>query len=300
MWNDPIKNLLHLYEDGGLSRRDLVQRLTKVTGSVAASLAAMESAGLAEVTPAACPAGVSVAENDPAVYSQLLSINGDGGPLYVYQSLPPNWAGARHPAILVVHENRGLVDHTKDVTRRIAKAGYVGLAVDLLSRQGGSDKFPDPNDATAAYGRTTVEGRRQDMLNVLLTFRDQVYVTRDRLGVIGFCAGGGNVWDLALNTDLLSAAIAFYGPGIAVDQISQLTAPMMCVYAELDRAITGQLGPALSAMSTMQKRFEVHIYENTNHAFFNDTGPRYDPVAACDAWSKVLSFFNRHLNTAAQ
>src|SRR5947208_2591676 len=176
MWNDPISSLLHLYEDGALNRRDLIQRLAKLTGSVAAALAAMESAGLAQVAAPVCPTGVQVAENDPAVFSQMLTISGEAGPLYVYQSLPANSGGERKPAVVVIHENRGLNAHIMDVTRRFAKAGYVGLAVDLLSHQGGTGKFPDPADATAAYNRTTVNERRQDMLSAVLTIRDQVYV----------------------------------------------------------------------------------------------------------------------------
>ncbi|MBC8167370.1 MAG: dienelactone hydrolase family protein [Bryobacteraceae bacterium] len=294
---DPVKSLLHLYEDGALTRRDLVQRLTKYTGSAAAALAAMEAVGLAQVNTAACPAGVQVPESDPSIVSQMLTISGEG-PLYVYQSLPADWASKPRPAVLVIHENRGLTDHIKDITRRVAKAGYVGLAVDLLSRQGGTDRFPDPEGATAAYGRTRPEERRQDMLAALLTIRDQVYVLGERLGTVGFCAGGANVWDLALNTDQLKAAVAYYGPPPAVADVPRLASPMLCLYAALDRGITGNLGTVIKAMSDAQKNFEIHIYGNANHAFNNDTGARYDPVAACDAWAKTLAFFNRYLNAA--
>lgn len=298
MAKDRIKSLLHLYEDGALNRRELITRLTAHTGSAAAALAAMESAGLAQTTVATCPAGVQVAADDPALFSQMLTISGDVGPLYVYQSVPRDWAITRRPAVLVIHENRGLNDHIKDVTRRVAKAGYVGIAVDLLSRQGGTDRFTDPEAQTAAYGRTLPAERRQDMLAALYTIRDQVYVRGDRLGTVGFCAGGANVWDLALNTDQLSASVAFYGPLPPVDQVSSLTSPMLCIYAELDRGITGNLGPALGALASQNKRYEVHVYHDVNHAFHNDTGARYDPAAACDAWSRTLTFFNRYLNRA--
>ena len=298
MTNDPIKSLIHLYEDGALNRRELITRLSRYTGSVAAAVAAIESVGLAEAQIAACPAGVQVAESDPAVHSQMLTIHGEGGPLFAYQSLPRQYAGERRPAVLVVHENRGLTEHIKDVTRRVAKAGYVGFAIDLLSRQGGTERFPDPEQAGAAYGRTQAVERRQDMLSALLTIRDQLYVRGDRLGALGFCAGGQNVWDLAVNTDQLDASVVFYGPPPPVEQIPNLTAPVLGIYAELDRGITGRMAPVLTALNTAQKRYAFHIYENTNHAFHNDTGARYDPAAACDAWSKTLSFFARHLNAA--
>lgn len=299
MNHNPIESLIHLHEDGALNRREVIRRLTQLTGSLAATLAALESAGLAEAQQQSCLAGVRVSETDPAVLSQMLTIYGEGGPLFVYQSLPAGYAAARRPAVLVIHENQGVTDHIKDVTRRVAKAGYVAVAVDLLSRQGGTAQFPDPQAAASAYGRTKPEERRQDMLSALYTIRDQIYVRQDRLGAVGFCAGGGNVWDLALNTDQLSAAVSFYGPPPPIDQLGSLSAPLLGLYAELDRGITGSMTAVAGALNTRGKTYELHIYEKANHAFHNDTGPRYDPAAACDGWSKTLAFFDRHLNGAA-
>lgn len=297
MHSDSIGDLIHLYEDGQLSRRDVIARLTRYTGSLAAALAALASAGLAEAQIAQCPTGVRVPESDPSVFSQLLAIHGEAGPLYVYQSLPSNSSGKRLPAVLVVHENRGLTDYIKDVTRRIAAAGYVGLAVDLLSRQGGTANFPDAESAGAAYSRTRPDERRSDMLSALMTIRDQSYVQGDRLAAIGFCAGGGNVWDLVQNTNLLSAAAVYYGTPVPnAEQVARINTPVLAIYAELDRNITAALGPAIQALASGNKRFEVHIYGNAAHAFHNDTGARYDPAAACDAWAKTLTFFARHLN----
>ena len=143
MDKDPIKSLIHLYEDGAFNRRELISRLTRYTGTAAAAIAAVESAGLAEAqVSSGCPVGVSVPANDPSLVSQTLSIHGEGGRLFVYQSLPNDYATVRRPAVVVVHENRGLTDYIKDVTRRLAKAGYVAIAVDLLSRQGGTPGLP--------------------------------------------------------------------------------------------------------------------------------------------------------------
>src|SRR5262245_7204108 len=228
MYDDPISSLIHLYEDGAFNRRELVRRLTKHTGTVAASVAAIEAAGHANAQTATCPAGVQVPESDPAIRAQLLTIHGEGGPLFIYQVLPADYASAPRPAVLVIHENRGLNEHIKDVTRRVAKAGYVAIGVDLLSRQGGTHQFPDPDAAGQAYNRTTVDGRRQDMLSALYTIRDQSYVRRDRLAVVGFCAGGGNVYELAMNTDQLAAAVSYYGAPIPnpIDQVDRITAPL--------------------------------------------------------------------------
>jgi carboxymethylenebutenolidase len=300
MYTDRIKSLVHLYEDGALSRRDLISRLTRYTGSAAAAAAVLENAGLAQTSTVSCPAGVQVAETDPSVTSAILTIHGEGGPLFVYQSMPSAPAQGPRPAVLVIHENRGLNEHIKDVNRRVAKAGFVAIAVDLLSRQGGTAAITDPEQQAAAYNRTTVPERRQDMLSALLTMRDQSYVKGDRLGAVGFCAGGGNVYDLATNTDQLAAAAVFYGPvPNPIEQLANLRAPLLGVYAELDRGINGRLPLLITALNDARKTYELHIYEGTNHAFHNDTGARYDPVASCDAWSKTIAFFNRHLNRAA-
>lgn len=295
--NDPIGNLIHLYQDGAFNRRELITRLTKYTGSVAAATALVESTGLAQSQPpAGCLTDVRVSPTDPAVLSQMLTIHGEGGPLFVYQSLPRDYASGRRPAVLVVHENRGLTEHIMDVNRRVAKAGYVALAVDLLSRQGGSAQFTDPMEANQAYNRTRPEERRQDLLSALWTIRDQTYVRRDRLGAIGFCAGGGNVFDMALNTNELSAAIVYYGQAIPAAQAANLNVPVLAIYGQQDRNTTATILGLLPALNDAQKPYELHIYQGARHAFHNDTGASYDAEAACDAWQKTTAFLGRHLN----
>lgn len=297
MYDDPIKDLIHLYEDGALRRRDVIRKLTKYTGSFAASMAALEAVGLAQAPPpATCPAGTNVAENDPAIYAESLTITGFGGPLFVYQARPMPFTTVR-PLVLVIHENQGLTPYIKDVTRRIAKYGYVAVAVDLLSRQGGTERFPDATTAVAAYNRTQLDERIQDMQATLEVFRQQPYVRGDRLAAIGFCAGGNNVFNLASSSELLNGAVVYYGPAPAsVDALAKSKSSLLMLYPELDRGTTTPLPGILTALITAQKRYELHIYPGANHAFHNDTGARYDPAAACDAWSKTLSFFDRTLS----
>src|SRR5262249_60976998 len=123
--------------------------------------------------------------------------------------------------VLVVHEIRGVVDHIKDVRRRAARAGFAALGLDLLSRQGGTQQFTDATQQAAAYGRTTPEGRRADLIAGLTYLKTLSFVQADRIGAVGFCAGGGNVWDLAVNVEELPAAVAFYGtPLPAVEQLA--------------------------------------------------------------------------------
>jgi carboxymethylenebutenolidase len=295
MENDKISSLLHLYEDGAFDRRELVRRLAKYTGSLATAMALTESAGFGQ-TAAACPGDVRVSENDPAIIAQDVTLHGEGGPLFAYQVFPRSSVGTRTPAVIVIHENRGLNEHIRDVTRRVAKAGFIGLGLDLLSRQGGTMAFPDPEQAGAAYNRTRPEERRQDMNSALLTMLEQEYVVPGKVGIVGFCAGGGNAFDLAVNTDRLAAAVVFYGTPLATDAVANLRAPLLGIFAELDRGTNARLPALMTALSDQRKTFGLHIYENTNHAFHNDTGARYDAGAACDAWAKTIAFFNRHLN----
>ena len=297
MDNDPIRSLIHLYEDGALNRREIIRRLTRYTGSAAAAMAALEAVGLAQ-EPAVCVANARVPENDPAIIPESLTLF-NSGPLFVYQVRPANAGAEPRPVVLVVHENQGLTEHIKDVTRRVAKAGFVGVAVDLLSRQGGTAQFPEPQAAMAAYNRTRPEENFDDMRATLFTFRDQPYVRGDRLGAVGFCAGGANVYELAMNLEQLTAAAVYYGtPVNPVDRLSRMSASFLGIFPELDRGTTRPLSDVISTFITNNKRYELYIYPNTNHAFHNDTGARYVQAAACDAWAKTIAFFQRTLNAA--
>ena len=294
MCDDPVQDLIHLYEDGALKRRDLIRRLARYTGSVAAAMAALQTAGLAQTAMPNCPAGTNVAEDDPGILGESLTIGGTGGQLFVYQARPRPITATALPMVLVVHENQGLTPYIKDVTRRVAKAGYVAVAVDLLSRQGGTSKFPDATSAAAAYNKTLQEERIQDMVSTLDTFRQQPYIVMDKLAALGFCAGGNNVLNLASATDWLNGAVVYYGPApSSVDAVAKSKPALLLLYPELDRGTTTPLPAMLSALIAAQKRYELHIYPNANHAFHNDTSPRYDPAAACDAWGKTLAFFGR-------
>lgn len=295
-FDNPVDELIHLYEDGAFNRREIIERLTKYTGSAAAAVAALASAGLANAQTGTCPAGIQVPENTPDLDNAMITMSGEGGPLYGYLSTLKSLTGPR-PAVLVVHENRGLVDHIRDVTRRVARAGYVALGIDLLSRQGGTAQFTDPAQQTAAYGRTQPLERRADMQSAIATLRNQPYVQADRVGAIGFCAGGQNVLDLASSTPTLTAGVAFYGPVPAsVEAFQAMQAALMLVNGELDPNVNSGLPRLLTALQQGQKRYAVHLYPGTRHAFHNDTGTNYDAEAACDAWQKTLGFFRRYLD----
>ncbi len=292
----PIANLVHLYVDGAFSRRELIRRLTVHVGTAAAAVAVLDEFGVSEAfAQSSCPADVHVPVDAPDLISQNVSYPGDAGTLLGYLSRPKQLSSNVVPAIIVIHENRGLVDHIKDVTRRAARAGFVALGVDLLSRQGGTDQFKDPVDQQAAYGRTTQGERRSDLFASVDYLKHLPFVKFDRIGVVGFCAGGGNVWDLAVYLEELAAAVSFYGAPPTDQQMDQIKAPVLGIYAELDRALTTRMAPTLTAMLMKQKTFGLNVYEGVGHAFHNDTGPAYNPAAACDAWARTLAWFQKFL-----
>jgi carboxymethylenebutenolidase len=292
-----IEELAHLYVDGAFDRRELLKRVAGVTGSLAAATLALESVGLSAHTedeePCNCPEDVTVPENaEDLEVIHSVEFPGNAGTIFAHQARPID--SAPLPGILVIHENRGLNNHIRDVTRRAARAGFVAVGIDLLSRFGGTPD--DPEKALMLYQQTKPEDRLADMLSALAYLRTLDTVQKDKLGAVGFCAGGGNCWNLALDNNLLSAAVVFYGaPVPALDRLPNLAPPVLAIYAELDRNLTRLVLPAITRLEELQKPFGFHIYEGTKHAFHNDTGANYNRLAACDAWSQTTAFFRKHL-----
>jgi carboxymethylenebutenolidase len=243
-----------------------------------------------------CPADVRVPVDAPDIVAQDVTFAGEGTTMLGHLAYPRNPASPYLPGVIVIHENRGLVDHIKDVTRRVARAGFVALAPDLLSRQGGVANFPDPQQQTQAYGRTTPTERQADLISTLAHIKTLPNIIHDRIGVVGFCAGGGNTWNLAVVAEELKAAVPFYGtPLPTAEAIDRIQAPVLAIYAERDRNLTINMAPVMQAMIQRQKTFGFVVYEGAAHAFHNDTGANYNAGAACDAWTRTIAWFNKYL-----
>lgn len=292
--DNPVGELVHLYVDGAFGRRELIERVTKLTGSLAAALLAL--GGYEELNAQATPVpqGTRVAENDPDLEVRDVTYSGLDSNLFGHLAMPRGLREQR-PGVIVVHENRGLVEHIRDVTRRVAKAGYVALGVDLLSRQGGTAQFTEPTQQTTAYNRTQPAERRADLIASLDYLKRQDAVVHDRIGAVGFCAGGGNVWDLVVNVTELRAAVPFYGTPPAAADLARLQTPVLGIYAERDRTFTQNMLNAALSMSAQQKVYALRVYDGVGHAFHNDTGANYNAVAATEAWGETLRFFAKNL-----
>jgi carboxymethylenebutenolidase len=296
------------YHKGRLDRRELLRRMALMAGSAALAVPMLESLGLAaapsEVEQAASgPAvltaqasGVTVPPTDPSLEAAMVTFPGASGQVIGYLAQPRG--GGPHPAVLVIHENRGLLEHFKDIARRLAKAGYAALAIDLASHQGGTEKFADLAQVTAILGQTPPEQHVTTLNAGVRHLQGLSSVRRDRVGAMGFCFGGGMTWRLATQNADLRAAVPFYGSNPPMADVSKIRAAVLAIYGALDGRINAGIPQVRDAMQAARVVHEIVIYPNADHGFFNDTSRRYNRDAATAAWQRLLDWFQRYLKAA--
>jgi carboxymethylenebutenolidase len=269
------------------------------TAAPTAAEAATATSGTAApaTTASAGPALDSVPAGDPAIAATPVQFPGSDAGLMGYLARPAS-AGT-FPLVLVCHENRGLTPYIEDVTRRVAKAGYVGLAVDLLSREGGTAKVSDPASIPGLLSNAPPARHVQDFQSGLTYLKAQPFARADRAGMVGFCFGGGVTWLVAAGIPELRAAVPFYGPPPPDSELPKINAAVLAIYAEKDSRITQT---AVAIETTMQQNGKIYrkiIYPGVDHAFHNDTGPRYNAEAAHAAWGDALAWFKQYLQDSA-
>ena len=196
---------------------------------------------------------------------------------------------------MVIHENKGLNDWVRSVAGRFAGAGYSALAIDLLSEEGGTGHFADPAQATAALGAAKPDRFIADLNSGIDEL--QMRVPGRKIAVVGFCFGGGLVWQLlASGVPELSAAVPFYGPlPDNPDFAGSKQAAVLALYGALDTRVTSSQAAAKAALDRAELINDIVVEPDADHAFFNDTGPRYNAAAAADAWNRVLEWFGQYL-----
>lgn len=262
------------------------------TGAPAAQATAVQPAGSS--TGAAPSAGALPGSVDPAAVDTS-TVTYPSGDVKMSGYLARPKSGGTLPAVIVIHENRGLTDHIKDVTRRMANLGYNALGVDLLSRVGGTDKFAAPADPTQAINSLKQDDVNADLLASVAYLTSQSFV-KPKIGVVGFCWGGGNSLLSAVISKDIAAAVVFYGRNPAnLDDVQRIAGAVQGTYGELDQSITPGVPALDAAMKKYGKPFEYKIYPGANHAFFNDTGPRFNQGAAQDAWARLVEFYKKNL-----
>lgn len=270
-----------------LDRRAFMNKMTKLAGSGAAA------AAIVPMLAANSARAAMVAEDDDRLASEDITYPGDGGDMAGYL-VRPTGAEGKLPAVIVIHENRGLNPHIRDVARRMALEGFVALAPDFLSPSGGTPE--DEDKAREMIGQ--LDGG-QTVRNAVATqaFLAGHDATNGNVGAIGFCWGGGLVNQLAVNDPDLDAGVAYYGRQADAAEVAKIEAPLLLHYAGLDERINAGIDAYRTALEEAGKDFTIHVYEGVNHAFNNDTSEaRYDKEAADLAWERTLAFLKEQLS----
>ena len=277
-----IIGLFDTFTHGGMDRRAFLEKLSVMAGSVAAATALLplleNNYALADILP----------EGDPRIETSSITYKGGAG----YLAQPK--ASGKYGSVLVIHENRGLNPHIKDIARRIAAEGFIALAPDYLSALGGTPA--DEEKARDMIGTLKPE-------DILAKSRAGLAATKvqsksnGKGGAIGFCWGGGAVNALAVADNGLSAGVAYYGMQPKAEDVTKISAPLMLHYAGLDDRTNAGIPAFEAALKAAGKTYEIYIYEGANHAFNNDTNAtRYDKTAADLAWGRSLAFLKKYLS----
>jgi len=278
--------------DGIINRREAIRRLglLGVTGAAAtgllATFAAQEAAAGENSGDRHRDQGGSETVWAP-VAREAITFAGPRVPLMAA------WAPAARPrgAVLVIHENRGLTEHIQTVAGRLAASGYSAIALDLLSEEGGTASFPGEAEVAAALAQIPPGRHVEDMKATLSELK--LRVPRKKLFAIGFCFGGAMVWRLLTsNEPRLAAAAPFYGPFPEGGSFEGSRAKVLGVYGGLDSRVNATLPAAKAALEAKRLRYELITFAEANHAFFNDTGTRFNPHAATEVWRRALNWFD--------
>lgn len=280
-----IINLYDEYTHKPLPRKTFLKRLALITGSMAMALS------ITPLLESNHAKAATVPEDDDELDTETISYEVNGITMFAYTAKPKkrmNMGG-----VLVIHENRGLNDHIKDVTRRAAKEGYMAMAPDALSESDGTPA----NEDEARKLITQLDPKKN--LNNFIKSVDFLRARKEcnrKVGCVGFCWGGGLANQLAVNVPTLNAAVAFYGKQPDAADVPKIKAPLQLHYAGLDERINAGIPAYEEALKKAGTKYELYMYEGVNHAFHNDTSEaRYNAYAALTAWKRTLDFFAANL-----
>ncbi len=269
-----------------LDRRSLMAKLSLLAGSGAAA------AAILPVLSANKAAAAIIDPADARIKTEKVTFKGAGGDVSGYLAMPANASG-KLPAVMVIHENRGLNPHIEDVARRAATDGFAALAVDFLSPAGGT-----PQDEDKAREMIGQLDPAQTVGNAVaaVEFLKTHPAANGKVGAMGFCWGGGMVNQLAAASPDLAAGVAYYGRQLDAEKVPAIKSALMLHYAGLDERINAGIEAYKSALEAGSKDFTIHMYDGVNHAFNNDTSQaRYDKAASDLAWSRTVEFLKAKL-----
>ena len=289
---EKIKELIQKYQEGKISRREFIHRAVAITGSFAAANALIQSF-IPSIGYAA-----QIDPDDPALASEMVQFPGRAGTVYGYVSRPKT--SGRYPAIIVVHEWNGLNEHIRDVARRFAKEGYVALAPDYLSRHGGTPVANPKGEGLRNIDELApAQVMAEDSEAGFSYLKRLPEVRGDRLGVVGFCWGGGGGFFIATQVHGLKAVVIYYGVSPRpIDLVKDIEAPVLVHYGGEDQRVNAGIPATEEAMKKYNKSYSYKIFPGAKHAFNNDDRPAiYHPEAAKEAWGRTLEFLKKHLQS---
>jgi carboxymethylenebutenolidase len=282
-----IINLYDRFTHGALSRRDFLDRLAELAGSAAAAAALLPLLQNDYAKAAIVPA------DDTRLATERVSYESPKGKIDGYLARPKS--KGKRPAVLVIHENRGLNPHLEDVARRLAVEGFLAYAVDRLSLLGGT---PPSEDAARELHPKMNQDDAVVALVAATAFLKTHAESAAKVGAVGFCFGGLMINRLAASSPDLDAGVAYYGRQVPAAQVPAIKAALLLHYAENDEAVNAGIAAYEAALKANNKKYAIHTYPGTQHAFNNDTGgARYNKAAADLAWGRTLAFFKENLGT---
>jgi carboxymethylenebutenolidase len=282
--NQEIIDLYDEYTHKPLPRKTFINRLVKLTGSLSVAMTFLPLLENNYTSAQPVPADETLDISDITYNAGSVVMKG-------YQAKPKT--KGKKGAVIVIHENRGLTPHIKDVTRRAASAGFIALAVDALSPFGGTPANED--EARALFAKID---RQQNLDNFIKGFEylEELKDCNGKTGCVGFCWGGGLVNQLAVNVPELDAAVAYYGQQPAAADVPKIKSSVMLHYGGLDTRINAGIPEYEAALKAAGTDYQLFVYEGVNHAFNNDSSPaRYNEAAAKLAWSRTLELFRKKL-----
>jgi carboxymethylenebutenolidase len=280
-----IADLYDEFNRGSMSRRSFLDRLADLAGGTAAALTLLP---LIENNSAQAQI---IAETDDRLAIARVEYDANGTKIAGY--LARLKGGQKRPAVIVIHENRGLTPHIQDVARRLAAEGFLAFAPDLLSPLGGTPS--DQNQATQMI-RTLNADETVARLSAAVPFLARHPESTGKVGAVGFCWGGGMANRLAAAGTSLNASVPYYGTQLSAAEVPKITAPLLLQYGSLDQRINAGIADFEAALKSNKKIYELYMYEGANHAFNNDTNAAsYNKEAATLAWQRTIAFFKKYL-----
>jgi carboxymethylenebutenolidase len=279
-----IIDLYDRFTHGGINRREFLDRLAQIAGSSATALA------LLPLLQNDYARAAMVAPDDARLAIDRVSYDAAGTP--IRGTLARLKTKGKRPAVIVIHENRGLNPHIEDIARRIALEGFLALSPDLLSVAGGT---PADEDQARDLHAKADKGAMLSAALAAIPFIKNHAESTGKVGAVGFCYGGGVVNSMATASADLNAGVAYYGAQPPAEQVKSIQAPLLLHYAGLDQRINAGIPAYEAALKAAGKRYTIQVYDNVNHAFNNDTGNRYDKPAADLAANRSIAFFKENL-----